>query len=83
MIWVEDAKYIDNFSLFVKFNDGKEAVIDMEDYIKSKQENTIFAPLKELDNFKTVTLNKDIDTIVWANGADIAPERLYEMMENL
>lgn len=82
MIWVEDAKYIDNFSLFVKFNDGKEAVIDMESYIKSKQENTIFAPLKELDNFKTVTLNKDIDTIVWANGADIAPERLYEIMEN-
>lgn len=83
MIWVEDAKYIDNFSLFVKFNDGKEAVIDMENYIKSKQENTIFAPLRELDNFKTVTLNRDIDTIVWANGADIAPERLYEMMENL
>ncbi len=82
MIWVEEAKYIDNFSLFVKFNDGKEAVIDMENYIKSKQENTIFAPLRELDNFKTVTLNRDIDTIVWANGADIAPERLYEMMEN-
>jgi hypothetical protein len=79
MIWVEDAKYIDNFSLFVKFNDGKEAVIDMENYIKSKQENTIFAPLREVENFKTVTLNKDIDTIVWANGADIAPERLYEL----
>lgn len=63
MIWVEDAKYIDNFSLFVKFNDGKEAVIT-ENSIKSKQENTIFAPLKELDNFKTVTLNRDIDTIV-------------------
>ncbi len=82
MIWVEEAKYIDNFSLFVKFNDGKEAVIDMENYIKSKQENTIFAPLRELDNFKTVTLNRDIDTIVWANGADIALEMLYEMMEN-
>jgi hypothetical protein len=38
--------------------------------------------LRELENFKTVTLKRDIDTIVWANGADIAPERLYEMMKN-
>lgn len=81
MIWVEDAKYIDNFRLFVKFNDGKETIIDMENYIKSKQENTIFAPLRDVENFKTVTLNRDIDTIVWANGADIAPERLYEMAQ--
>jgi len=82
MIWVEDAKYIDNFRVFVKFNDAKEAVIDMENYIKSKQKNTIFAPLQDVENFKTVTLNRDIDTIVWANGADIAPERLYEMAIN-
>lgn len=82
MIWVEDAKYIGDFRLFVRFNDNKEGVIDMKEYIQSKGEHTIFASLKELENFQTLTLNKDIDTVVWANGADIAPERLYELMNN-
>ena len=81
MIWIEDAKYLGNFSVFVKFNDGKEAVIDLENYIKSKKDTSIFAPLKELNNFKTLRFNADTDTIEWANGADIAHERLYEIAQ--
>lgn len=81
MVWLVDAKYLGKYNVFVKFNDGKESVLDLENYIKLKNEDTIFAPLKELQNFKTLRFNSDIDTIEWANGADIAPERLYEMMQ--
>lgn len=56
MVWLVDAVYRGDYRVFVRFNDGKESEIDLENYIKSK-----------------------LDTIVWANGADIAPERLYEM----
>ena len=80
MIWIEDANYIDEFRVFVRFNDGKEAVIDLKSYIESKPNGTIFEPLKKLENFKTLKFNPDIDTIEWANGADIAPERLYALM---
>lgn len=79
MIWLVDAVYRGDYRVFVRFNDGKESEIDLENYIKSKNEETVFAPLKELDVFQTVHLDSDLDTIVWANGADIAPERLYEM----
>lgn len=79
MIWLVDAAYRGDYRVFVRFNDGKESEIDLENYIKSKNEETVFAPLKDLHIFKTVHFDSDLDTIVWANGADIAPERLYEM----
>ncbi len=81
MIWIVGANYLGDYKVFVRFNDGKEAEIDLEEYIKSKSEGTIFAPLKNLENFKTVRFNSDTDTIEWANGADIAPERLYEQIK--
>ncbi len=81
MVWVEDAKYIDGYRAFIKFNNGKESIVDFENYILSKPSGTIFEPLKQLENFKTLRFNPDIDTIEWANGADIAPERLYELAD--
>lgn len=29
MIWVEDTRYIDGYRAFVKFNDGRESIIDI------------------------------------------------------
>lgn len=80
MIWLVDAHYIRDYKVFVHFNDGKQGEVNLECYIKSKGEQTVFFPLKNVDNFKTVRFDKDLDTIVWFNGADIAPERLYEMI---
>jgi len=79
MIWVSDAHYVDGFRIFVKFNDGKENILDMEQYIKSKSDDTIFGVLKNRDNFKRLRFDSDIDTVVWENGADIAPETLYKL----
>jgi len=79
MIWVSDAHYVDGFKIFVKFNNGKENILDMEQYIKSKSDDTIFGILKNRDYFKNVKFDNELDTIVWENGADIAPETLYEL----
>jgi len=37
----------------------------------------VFAPLKEIDFFKRFKIN--FNTIEWENGADFAPEYLYEL----
>lgn len=79
MIWVVKARYIDDFKVFVEFNNGVSATIDLESYIKSKQNMPIFEPLKHIENFKMAIYNQEIDTLSWPNGADIAPERLYEL----
>lgn len=71
-------KVLDQYSLFLSFDDGKEGTIDISKIIPFKG---VFEPLKSLEYFKQVKVNHDIGTIAWPNGADIAPETLYEKVK--
>ena len=75
MLCVIEAKYLDGFRIMVKFNDLHEGVIDLESVIRNDHRR-IFTELTDKDNFKK--FNVDMDTIVWENGLDLAPEFLYE-----
>ncbi|WP_341792326.1 hypothetical protein [Rickettsia endosymbiont of Gonocerus acuteangulatus] len=37
---------------------------------------SVFEPLKDKNLFARVTLDEELQTIVWSNGADFAPEFL-------
>jgi hypothetical protein len=69
---VTKAKYVSGYLIEVKFNDGTIKVIDFEPWLTGP----IFRPLKSKDYFKKFFI--DGPTIAWPNGADIAPETLYE-----
>jgi hypothetical protein len=66
--------YLYDFKIFVEFNDGKSGEVNLENELWG----SIFLPLKEIANFKKFSLSPVSNTIEWANGADIAPEFLYE-----
>jgi len=51
-------------------------VIDLENEL----EGEIFGPLKKPDTFKSFEVDPELETIVWENGADLAPEFLHENM---
>lgn len=75
MNWqVTDVEYVSGHILILTFRDGSRKSIDLKDYIKGE----VFEPLKDLDYFRTVKVNPDLDTICWDNGADFAPEFLYD-----
>ena len=38
----------------------------------------VFGPLNDPSFFRQVTVNPDVGTIVWLNGADLCPDVLYE-----
>jgi hypothetical protein len=69
---VTKAKYLSGYLIQVKFNDGTKKVIDFEPWLTGP----IFKPLKSKNYFKKFFI--DGPTIAWPNGADIAPETLYE-----
>ena len=42
-----------------------------------------FEPLKDLGQFRRFRVDPEMQTLVWDNGADMAPEFLYEKMRLL
>jgi hypothetical protein len=72
-----EARYIDAYRIRLRFNDGAEGVVELSDCLDGE----IFEPLKDLNNFKSFRLDANIETIVWDNGADMAPEFLYDKMD--
>jgi hypothetical protein len=69
---VTKAKYIENYKVWLSFNDGAEGEVNLA----SELHGEIFEPLKDIDFFKSFTLEGH--TLSWNNGADFAPEFLRE-----
>jgi hypothetical protein len=75
MHFVKDVAYVCEYKLLVTFEDGVVKLVDLEPYL----DGDVFEPLNDIDYFKTVRVNPDIDTIVWENNADLSPDFLYEI----
>jgi hypothetical protein len=57
----------------IRFDDGLEGDVDFSDYVGR---GPVFKPFADLSFFRSARV--EAGTITWPNGADIAPETLYE-----
>lgn len=73
MLHIVDVDYIKDYTLRLKFSDGVTKIVDLEPYLQGE----VFGELKAKDKFIQYGLTPV--TIEWANGADLAPEFLYEI----
>jgi len=71
---LETAEYIENYRLRLTFSDGKVGDIDLA----SELWGEMFEPLNDLALFKLFKVDPELGTVVWPNGADFAPEFLYQ-----
>ncbi len=71
---LEDAEYVREYTIRVRFADGTEGEVDLT----SELWGEVFEPLKNLDLFRGFRLDKELNTVGWPTGADLAPEFLYE-----
>ena len=70
---VIEAEYDVGYRLKLKFNNGAEGIVDLEDELYGE----VFEPLKNLERFREFKVTSR--TIEWSNGADFAPEYLFEI----
>src|SRR6476620_8810387 len=65
------AEHRGRYRIHLVFNDQSESTLDFEPWL----EGPVFEPLKAISYFRRFFI--DGGTVVWPNGADIAPETLY------
>ena len=70
---INEAKYIDDYKLRLKFNNNEVRTVNLEKELYGK----VFEPLKDKTFFKDFFISHN--TVEWKNGADFAPEFLYEI----
>jgi hypothetical protein len=75
MIWLKKASHIKDYQVKILFNTGEQKIADFKPYLKGP----IFEPLNDMDTFKKLKIDPDLDTITWENGADFAPEFVYKI----
>ena len=73
MVRVTNVEALEGYRLRLAFNDGTRRVVDLSNELSGP----IFEPLRNPSFFRQVRLDPELGTIIWPNGADIAPEALY------
>jgi len=64
-------KALEDFLLYIKFQNGEEKIYDMKEMLKFDY----YKNLRDKENFKTVKVFGI--TLKWSTGEDIAPEKIY------
>lgn len=62
------------FTLHVHFDDGISRTINFEPILRGE----LFGPLRDPAEFKQVTLDPEVHTLVWPSGADFDPALLHD-----
>lgn len=70
---VTEVEPLDGYRLRVRFEDGVGGVVD----VSALAGHGVFAAWTDPKFFERVTVDDRSGTIVWPNGADIAPDSLY------
>jgi hypothetical protein len=70
---VVEARHTHDYVVWIKFQDGSEGEVDLA----AELWGPVFEPLKDPQYFKQFIV-AEYGTIAWPNGADLAPEFLYD-----
>jgi hypothetical protein len=75
-------EHLGGYRLRLSFADGVVGDVDLCGRIEAAT-GPVFEPLKDVEYFAKVSVDSELGTVVWPNGADLAPEVLHEQALSL
>ena len=72
---IKELDVVGEYTLRLLFNNGVRKTVNVWPLL----DGPIFEPLRKVDAFSQATLDPVCGTVVWPNGADLAPEALLEL----
>ena len=71
---IVEARYVAGHVVWLRFRDGTTGEIDLEPALQGP----VFEPLSDPLMFQQFQIHPEFHTLVWPNGADLAPEFLHD-----
>jgi len=62
------------YTLRLRFDDATEQTINFRPVLAGE----LYGPLRDLELFNRVTIDPEVHTLVWPNGADFDPATLHD-----
>lgn len=72
LLRITDARYVNGYTVWLRYADGAEGTVDLSGELSGP----MFEPLRDRAAFSQFKLHPELHTLVWPNGADLAPEFL-------
>ena len=72
-----EVKPLPGYMLFLRFNNGAAGEVDLS----AELDGEVFEALRDPAMFDSACQHPVMRTVAWANGADLAPEFLLDLMQ--
>jgi len=79
---IQAVEHLGGHRLRLTFADGTVGDVDLTDKFEAPL-GPVFEPLRDVEYFAQVSVDTEIGTVVWPNGADLAPDVLHEQALSL
>lgn len=73
ILHITKAIYVEDYKVDVTFNNGRSGIVDLSPILRGG----VFKPLEDQSFFAHLRVDDELETIVWPNEVDLAPEYVY------
>ena len=71
---IVSATYRGDYVIEIEFDDGERETVDFAKYLERPG---VFERFRDLEFFRSFTINRELGVLTWGDEIDIAPETLY------
>ena len=71
---VRSFEIVSPYTLRLRFDDGAEQTVDFRPVLAGE----LYGPLRNVELFNQVRIDREVETLVWPDGADFDPATLHD-----